>query len=264
MDEIKLDNELSKRGVQIPIFFLEETASTNDDARLLDFAPFESAAIVAGRQSGGRGRLGRSFFSPPGGVYLSFVYFPRKKISHPVTLSAALAVCKAVENICGVFPEIKWPNDILLGGKKLCGILTESVTDSSGRTRIIVGVGLNVNTGEFPEPLSELATSLKLHFGKDFDEQAAAAELTAKLCDIPSGGRGDLKDYRKHCSTVGKRVSFKLDDAELEGRAENIADDGALCVRMDNGELTSLRWGEISVRNVVSKDQSFETDTVES
>lgn len=258
MDQSKLEQLLVARNVAVPIYPRETVASTNDLLKGMDLRPFGAAFAVAEHQTAGRGRMGRSFFSPEGGLYLSFAFHPRRKARLPVTIAAAVAVCDAVETLCGVRPEIKWPNDILLGGRKLCGILAEAFgTGKQGA--VIIGAGLNLNTPEFPPELAGIATSLKLHFGRDFDWETAAAELIAAFLALPADAAlkrsrknnrqaaETLERYRQDCATLGQAVAFSVNNTPMTGTAESIGEDGALNIRLGDGSLFSLTFGEISL-----------------
>ena len=144
------------------LILLDETESTNAYLKQLALQGAEEyTAVLAARQSGGRGRLGRSFFSPEGGVYLSVLYRPKTAVEEisSFTVLAAVAVCRGIEKYCGLSCGIKWTNDVEYQGRKLCGILCESVFRGS-EPNVIVGVGLNVNTKDFPEDIRDRAGSL--------------------------------------------------------------------------------------------------------
>lgn len=165
------------------IFRYSEIDSTNDEAkRLIKNKIGEGAAVIAEAQTKGRGKPGAKWFSPPGtGIYLSAIVKPFRNPDEvkSLTLAAARAVVRAIQGIAGLRAEIKPPNDVLVNGKKICGILVER--DASGN--IIIGIGLNVNTlaGEFPEELKERATSLAIEAGKLFETGPAAERLLAEL-----------------------------------------------------------------------------------
>ena len=172
-------------GRQAPVFYESCLDSTN---RLLKEWAVQGAAhgtvLIAGRQTGGRGRLGRSFVSPEGGLYLSVLFRPACSLEQAASLSAlaALAVCRAVRAVAAAEPGIKWPNDVVLNGKKLCGILAESVLGSDG-ARLVVGIGVNGNLRleDFPEELRQTAGSLLTETGKRVDLRVLAERLIREM-----------------------------------------------------------------------------------
>lgn len=229
------------------LIFLPRVGSTNTELKKLALrgAP-HGTVLCASSQTDGRGRMGRSFASPEGGLYLSMLLRP--ELPPPETLgimpSAAAALCLCLDGI-GVRAGIKWPNDILLGGKKLAGILTEGFTDTSGRFGMILGVGLNVNTRCFPEELADIAVSLYLHGGGTYSIPDLALRLTASLDDMfaaySEDRRAYLGIYRERCLTPGKTVTLPGGGSAL---ALGINDDFSLSLERD-GRPFSLGWGEL-------------------
>lgn len=263
MDQSKLEQLLVAKGIAVPIYCRETVGSTNDLLKQMDLRPFGASFALAEQQSAGRGRMERTFFSPPGGVYVSFAFQPKRKPRLPVTIAAAVAVCDAVEALCGLRPRIKWPNDILLDGKKLCGILAESY-GSGRRGVVIVGVGLNLNTEVFPPDLQDSAVSLKQHLGRSFEFETAAAELMGTLRRLPDtaglarglqAGRQaaeTLEQYRRDCVTLGQPVTFPLNNIPTLGMAESLAEDGALGIRLADNSLHLLPFGQAPVTLALS------------
>ena len=217
--------------------FLEETDSTNRVAKELarQGAP-HGTAVLAKRQTAGRGRLGRSFFSPEGGLYLSVILRPQCKPEDLALMTpmAAVAVCRALEELC-IAPRIKWVNDLYLGGKKLCGILCEGCGDA-----VIVGIGLNLYTPEGGFPADIPATALDV----PVDRQQLAEAVRKQLLQP-----GDfLEEYRGLCLTVGKTVTVHpVEGAPYEARAVDLDDRCRLVVESCRGRET-LDSGEVSVR----------------
>ena len=221
--------------------------------------------IIARTQTGGRGRLGRSFHSPANtGLYMTAAYTTEKPLAEAVrvTCAAAVAAVSAIEALTGKHPAIKWVNDIYLNGGKMGGILTEAVTRPDGRHRLIVGIGLNLTTTDFPEGLRAPAASL---FSR---EEAAslppdlrdtlAGEITRRLlelvegspaCPFPDGMWGDacLDFYRSRLLYVGERVICTRGTEELEGVAVGV--DGNYSLLLDqNSRTVALSSGELSLR----------------
>lgn len=242
----------------------DELDSTNLRAKQLaqEGAP-DGTVVTADCQTAGRGRMDRSFQSPRGkGVYLTALLRPNLPPERllPVTAMAGVAVCDAVEALCGVRPGLKWPNDPVLGGKKLCGILTElSLEGETGRVQyLVLGIGVNVGqtAGDFTPEVAEMATSLSLALGHPVSRPAlAAAELRALdrlYADLLAGNLAPyLAAYRRDCVNLGKTVQLISPDGAREtARALDIDDDFSLVVRTEAGEEKTVRSGEVSVRGM--------------
>jgi len=234
---------------------LPETRSTNDDLRrmCLSGAP-HGTAVLAVRQTGGRGRMGRAFSSGEGGVYFSFLV-RGKKASEPsaLTITAAVAVWEAIKEVTGISCGIKWVNDLQIAGKKCCGILAEGVYD--GNTPLpcgaIVGVGINV-ANTLPPALSEIATTLTAACGRPVSPVEIARALLRRMqAHFASDAPFPIDAYIARCVTVGHTVTVQKGDETFAADAVGIAPDGALILRRDGREET-LGWGEI--RLVPEKD----------
>lgn len=214
----------------------------------------EGYALVAYHQTQGRGRLGRSFSSPEGGVYLSVLFYPGDDLARASTLTpcAAVAVCRAIERVCGITPGIKWPNDLLLGKRKLCGILTESFPAHSRRA-VVVGIGINVNTpvSAFDADVQSVAVSLSAHLGAEVDRVAVASAVIDELDEVYLAWQNDtrcvLSDYRRLCVSTGRPVSLILGDSTRSAYAVGIDDDYALLADV-NGKTERITMGEVSLR----------------
>ena len=242
----------------------DEIDSTNTCAKKLALsgAP-DGTVVVADCQTAGRGRMERRFQSPKGqGIYLTALLrpdLPPEKLLSVTTL-AGVAVCEAVEQVCGVRPLLKWPNDPVLGGKKLCGILTEmSMEGESGRLQyLVVGIGLNVHQRpeDFTPDVAEMATSLLQATGTPWSRAAlAAAEIEALDRMYAALKAGDLSDYlaayRRDCVNLGKMVQLiRPDNSRETVTAVDIDDAFSLVVRRDSGETFTVRSGEVSVRGM--------------
>jgi BirA family biotin operon repressor/biotin-[acetyl-CoA-carboxylase] ligase len=246
---------LQARRLTGPVHYFEGLASTNDLAKELAAkeAP-EGTLVVAESQSRGRGRLGRQWDSPPGvGLYVSLLLRPPLPPSEmpQITLTTAVAVARALKRVTGVAPGIKWPNDLLLGGKKLGGILTEMETESDQIRYLVVGLGLNVNNPAFPKELRALATSLALTTGRQFSRvqllQAWLEEFEA-LYDrfLAREFPAILEEWRSLTVTLGRRVTVRQGPLTICGQALEVTPDGALLVREDSGEVVRVTSGEIA------------------
>ncbi len=253
--------ELSEER-QGSVTVLESVDSTNTYLRklLLESAASAGDCVIADRQTGGRGRLGRSFYSSDGkGVYLSYCLtlggVPSQELSQ-ITAWASVAVRDAIYKCCSIETGIKWVNDLVCGGKKLCGILTEmSVVGQSGEAfGVVVGIGINANQelSDFPQELSDIATSVKIITGKETDRARLCAEIISRLdrlCeDFPHKKDYYLSEYRKSCAVVEKKVRIIKNDTERTGTAIGIDENFGLVVDFDDGERETLTGGEVSVR----------------
>ncbi len=235
------------------IFVYPTLDSTNTEAKRLAGEGSENKTVViANEQTAGRGRMGRSFFSPKDtGIYMSVILRPTMNVADSglVTTAASVAVCRAIRKVYGLTPEIKWVNDILLKGKKVCGILTEAGLDfESGMVEyIIVGIGLNVTTTVFPENLKS-AVSLQDSGSKLRNKFAAFIlselfNLTDKL-----NPRDFIEEYRKYSVVIGKDIEIIQRGQRTYGTALDIDENGGLAVRLQNGNVVTLTSGEISIR----------------
>ncbi len=239
-----------------PVLFAPETDSTNLALRRLAAEGVPDGTVFwSARQSAGRGRLGRSFASPEGGLYYSMLLEASDEPERDLLLTpaAGLAASRAIERVCAVRCGVKWPNDLLLEGKKVCGILVEGF--AAGRRRCLaVGIGINVNTAAFPPELRESAASLRQLTGRETALDTLAAALTGALdAAIPAarwGGGALLDDYRARCVTVGRRVLLLRDGVSREAVALGVDEDYALRVRFDDGKEAAVRSGEVSLRPI--------------
>lgn len=230
--------------------------STNDQLKRLaaQGAPHGTAA-VADCQTGGRGRMGRSFDSKGGsGVYLSVLLRPRCTPDRLMTLTAqaAVAVRRAIGLAAGVLPGIKWVNDLVLGERKICGILTElSIEAESGLVSYaVVGCGVNCNrpAEDFPPELRQTAGSILSQTGRTTDRSLLAAEMIRQLSRLPELDWQD--EYREACVNLGREVRILRPDREQQGVAEDIGPQAELLVRLPDGSLETVNAGEVSVRGL--------------
>ena len=242
---------------QVQVF--EEVTSTNTLLKELgrQGAP-AGTVLVADRQTGGRGRLGRTFLSPGGvGVYLSALIRPNcapTELMH-LTCAVAVAMCDAVEAAFGFRPGIKWTNDLVVGTKKLGGILTELGLDpKTGRVSYaVLGIGINCSQlpGDFDESIRDMATSARMVLGKEADRERLIAGMVLALEKMELRSPAHmLERYRRDCITLGKSVSIVRGDEVRHALALDVDDEGGLVVRYDSGEIGTVTSGEVSVRGL--------------
>lgn len=236
--------------------------STNTKAKVLasQGAP-EGTLIIAGCQTGGRGRLGRSFASPKdSGVYMSLILRPNcspSKLMH-LTCAAGVAAADAVETVSGIRPGIKWTNDLVYGRQKLGGILTElSVNPQTGIADFaVIGMGINCRQqpGDFPQEIQSLACSLRMMTGKDISCAVLAAALMVSLyrmnCGLHSQKQEIMARFSRDCVTVGQEISLLRGDEVRHGKAVSVNTDGELLVEFSDGHRESVTSGEVSIRGM--------------
>ena len=232
------------------ITVLDTVDSTNTYAKKLaaNGAP-HGTCVLAHAQTAGRGRLGRSFYSPAGeGLYLSLILrpdAPPEQYLH-LTAMAAVAAREALEEVCGIKPQIKWPNDLVIGTRKLAGILCER-TDA-----VIIGIGINLAQTEFPAELKHIATSVLMASGKIPDRIALAAALIRAFSRMDaalfSGKPTWMQKFSENCVTLGKSVQLSRGETVRDAFAERITENGALIVRFADGNREEISSGEVSVR----------------
>ena len=235
--------------------------STNDQLRTMarQGAP-EGTVLLAGHQTNGHGRRGRSFHSPEGaGIYLSVLLRPNcapADLMH-LTCAAAVAACNAVEQAAGFRPGIKWTNDLVWQKKKLGGILTElGFTPKGTLDYAIVGIGINCcqNPQDFPEEIRSIAGSLSMVIGSPVDRAKVAAAMMDTLHQMNNmllTGRSEmLRQYRSDCITIGQDISLVRGDVIRHGTALDVDESGALVVSFADGQVEAVTSGEVSVRGM--------------
>lgn len=245
------EKELSLRLKNSAELYYHSTIdSTNSEARRLINAGKKPPFLVAANsQTAGRGRHGKSFYSPGNtGIYMSYTIAPPVVLGSAeyITTAAAVAVCRAIESLTNANPKIKWVNDLYLNGKKICGILTEAVTDfkTGELCAIIIGIGINITTTGFPKEI-ENAASLDIPVNR--------AELFAKIVDeidkISNQCYNDFIDYYKSRSMLlGQKISFTQNGKLFYAKVLDINEKCRLVVKLQNGETKALDSGEISLR----------------
>lgn len=244
------------------IKFLEEVDSTNLYAKRIADSDFEDGMIIiAEEQLKGKGRIGRVWASPKGkGIWMTIMLKPKINPADAakITLLAACAVCRAIEEISGVYAKIKWPNDIVLNGKKLCGILTEMSAELDEINYLIVGIGVNANIdlGDFPKELQATATSIKIEKGSS----VVRKELTAAIINNFENyyktflEKGSIKEYineyKEKSAVLGNEVIVTSSSLEQRGTVVDISEEGQLLLKVEDGSIKEIISGEVSVRGL--------------
>ena len=254
INEGEICGALAKDGLITSVEVLSETESTNHIAKALAVKGVPEGTLVAAkRQSMGKGRLGRSFFSPEGGIYMSAVLRPRIPAQRAVliTTCAAVAVARAIEKETGLQAGIKWVNDIFINGKKVCGILTEAGLDfESGMPEyVILGIGINVEQQSVPEELKDIVGCLESFT----QEPVAKSRLIAAVWNEFSalyeqlGDAAYMKEYKERSILLGKEVTVLSADGNYTAIVRDIDAEGHLIIESD-GKIEKLSSGEVSVR----------------
>lgn len=240
--------------------YFDTISSTNTQAKQLAAAGVpQGTVLIAGHQTAGRGRLGRTFHSPQSqGVYLSVILRPDcgpGDLMH-LTCAAGTAMCSAIEAAAGFRPGIKWINDLVHNGRKLGGILTELSLDAAGTVNYaVVGIGINCAQGpnDFPPEIRDMAGSLSMAAGRPVPPAVLAAamvrELYAMSLSLQSEKAAIMDRYRADCVTIGREVQV-LREPVRRGTALDVDDAGALLVRFEDGHTEAVNAGEVSVRGL--------------
>ena len=261
-DDIKarlksFEASLKTRTIGSEILVFDETASTNDVVEhLAKSGAREGLVVFAESQSRGRGRHGRAWVSPRGkGLWFSVLLRPAlpPAAASRITVAASVAVARAIRQVCRVEARIKWPNDVVVDGKKLAGILTELRAEADEILLAILGIGIDVNCTreDFPGELAGIATSLELETGRAQDRAALAAGILAALDDCYRAALGDFEviadEWARLCTTLGRQIVVTMAQRRIEGFAHALDGDGALLVRKDDGQIDRVLGGDLAV-----------------
>jgi len=254
----EIQRELSTNYIGKKIYYFPELKSTNIMAKEKTLHRAEgideSMLIIAERQSAGKGRLGREWFSPAGGIWLSIILYPQLSPSYisRITLMTAVAVVKAIKVCTQIESQIKWPNDILINEKKVCGILTEMSAELDMINWVVVGIGINANIDhqDFPEDIQENTISLKETLGKEISRvklvQTFLQEFE-KHYEILKRREffSILKEWKLYSHTLGRKIRIDMGEKIVTGDAVDINEEGALILKKGDGELVKIISGTI-------------------
>ncbi|MCU0782781.1 MAG: biotin--[acetyl-CoA-carboxylase] ligase [Verrucomicrobia bacterium] len=261
-DVLHADDLLARLGktkvVGRDIRVFEQTTSTNDVIeKLARDGVKEGVVVFAESQTKGRGRLGRKWLSPGrSGLWFSVLLRPdlRPQETTQLMVAAVTALWRAIHEETGLRAEIKWPNDLLLRGRKIAGILTELTAELDRVKYVILGIGVNVNLnpGDFSSDVRKLATSLKIELGKPFSRPDLAVailrELDRDYARVCAGEFAAVADeWEEHCTTLGRQVAMQTGDRRIRGRAESLGEDGALLLRTEHGHLERIIGGDVTL-----------------
>jgi len=246
-----LKERLYTRVVGRRILSYKELSSTMDlAAQEAREGTIEGTVVLATEQTMGRGRLQRTWVSRPGNLLLSIVFYPSLKELPYLSMLPSLAVVRAIVGETGLAPDIKWPNDILIMGKKVAGVLVENTLEGDAISYAIVGIGINIamDTSEIPE-IAPIATSLDLESGQNLDPAKILRRVLQELDTLyvaVSEGVSPVEEWRGHLGTLGKRVTIQWGNEVVSGLAEGVNDTGHLLLRRDDGGRVDLPGGEVT------------------
>lgn len=260
LSRAELLSTLSTRWAGQSLVFLDEVDSTNNEAkRLADRGAAHGTLVVADHQTAGKGRRGRSWSSPKGsGIWMSLLIRPdfAPGAASMLTLVAAMAVSAGIRETTGLDCLIKWPNDIVFDGKKVCGILTEMSTEEDCIRHVVIGIGINVNTPDFPEEIAPRATSLALASGHEV-RRAALIDAVLRAWEmyyasyLKTLDMSSLKEtYNERLVNCGREVTVLAPTGSYTGISRGIDGRGELLVEMADGSLRTVISGEVSVRGI--------------
>jgi len=240
------------------IVYLESVDSTNRYARELARAgAADRTLVVAREQTGGRGRRGRSWLSPAGeGVFMSLILRPDLALEDTAKLSliTALAVCEAIVRVTGLDARIKWPNDIVCGGRKVCGMLLEMDVEDGRLASVVAGVGINVHQTQFPPEIAHTASSLDLLSGRRIEQKALIESFLAAFEEAMALSLDDarfMQAYRARSATLSQRVQVIAANETYTGTAVDLTDGGALVVVDEEGRRREVLAADVSVRGLM-------------
>jgi BirA family biotin operon repressor/biotin-[acetyl-CoA-carboxylase] ligase len=249
----RVEERLSTQAIARRLIYLTSTTSTQDIARReAEAGAAHGTAVIAEEQTAGRGRLGRSWVSPAGkNIYVTLLLRPELARLRVLGMAAPLAVVRAVESVTGLAPTLKWPNDVLLSGRKLAGVLIDSELSGSAVKYALLGIGVNVNF-DIPEgsEIAPIATSLKREVGSEVSREDVFAALLNEFEQLylhaPPEGIRDA--WRQRLETLGREVTVTFRGAVHEGVAEDIGADGSLLLRRADGSQLVVEAGEVTLR----------------
>jgi len=233
------------------VVYLTSTRSTMDIARReAEEGADDGTLVIAEEQSAGRGRFGRRWISPAGtNLYFTLALRPSPPLLRRLAIVSALAVCLAVEEVAGIPTQVKWPNDVQIGGRKLAGVLIESELAGSDVRYVLVGVGINVNYRIDDPEISDIATSLLKEVGSPVSREALLAAVMNRFEELCNGDPATAHtDWKSRLTTLGQAVTVRHRDETYHGLAEDVDAGGSLLLRTPAGELLTLEAGEVSLR----------------
>lgn len=243
---------LETRFIGQRVIYHPRLTSTMEEAkREARLGAMEGTAIVAGEQTGGRGRMRRVWLSPQGNIALSVILYPDLTHLPSIIMLASLAVAHGIEAVTGLKAQISWPNDVLIGGRKVCGILVESDVRGGVVAHAVIGIGMNVNlkAADFPE-ISSTATSLSDEVGGEVSRLSMIRRLLVEIESLYialQAGGSVYQEWRDRLVTLGRKVRATSGDISYEGIAESVDEDGGLLLRRSDGSLIKVIAADVTL-----------------
>lgn len=215
----------------------------------------EGTMVLAEMQSRGVGRLGRNWSSPYGGIWLSFLVRPRSTLENQLlTIAASLSITRAVSAVCGIESELKWPNDVQIGGRKVAGVLGTAEYQGEHLRSIAVGLGINVNIdlNLLPRSFRDQATSLKTELGAEVGRElliaSALNNFNSLYVKLERAGMDEIVDEaRKNCNTLGRRIRVRMGSRSVNGVAQDLSRDGSLILKVEDGRTIRLYSHDVTL-----------------
>jgi len=232
------------------ILWFASTTSTNDIARqAAQNNAVEGTAVIANEQTAGKGRLNRNWTSPRGTIAISIILRPDTSRVNQLIMIASVGVTRAVERVTGLKPHIKWPNDVQITGKKICGILIENGWHSKRLDYAVIGIGINVNFDPFDYPdIAGTATSLSRETGHEVSRLAIVRNLLIEFDNLYTSDSDIFKEWRNNLVTLGQQIRVTSGSTIYEGIAEDVERDGSLILRTNNNNLVIIPAGDVTLR----------------
>lgn len=250
--ESSIKSRLNTRFMGRHLHYYHELPTTMETARdLARKGAAEGAVVIAGTQTAGRGRLARTWLSPEGSLAMSVILKPVLKNLPQLIMIASLAVVRTIRQVAGLKSQIKWPNDVMLKGKKVCGILIENEVKGGKVNFAIIGIGINVNFNplDFSE-IADIATSLSHEAGMEISKVELASRLLEELERLyleAQDGAPVYKEWQENMETLGKQIKVKTGKAVEHGQAETVTENGNLLLRRADGSLIEIVVGDVTV-----------------
>lgn len=256
LNEEFIRSSLSYNSDNLDIYVFDEIDSTNTEAkRRIMNDGLTSGLFVANKQTAGRGRSGHTFYSPENtGVYFSYVFTPAKgiQVATHATTKAAVCVCRAISDLYGIEPSIKWVNDIYINERKVCGILAEAITNGGiDHGSVVVGIGINISTQDFPDDIMSTAGAISV--GSNVSRNTLVARVISYLHEETENIEDNsyIKYYRQHSMLTGNDITYYEKETQKSATVLDVDDEAGLVVRLTDGTVTTLRNGEVfTIRKV--------------
>lgn len=247
-----IKSRLNTKFVGRQLYYYHQVATTMEAAKeLAKKGTAEGTVIIADTQTAGRGRLGRAWLSPEGSLSMSLILKPSLDNLPQLVMTASLAVVRTIKKVAGLETQIKWPNDVLIKGKKVCGILIENEVKGDRVNFAIIGIGMNVNFDPlaFPE-ISDIATSLSHELGAEVSKVELTIALLSELEQLyleAKAGAPIYKEWQENMEMLGRWIQVKTGEAVEQGKAETVTQTGNLILRRADGSITEIVAGDVTV-----------------